>query len=94
MAQLSQVGKLATTIRAEGDSTVVRYHSTDVVSFNARQVRLMTDGYLTSTTKARMNQASNQFKLGYRVFQKRYRWYVSTPSGATLEFSDGVVFSR
>jgi hypothetical protein len=30
---------------------------------------------MTKTTKLRMNQASNQFSLGYRVYQKDKKWY-------------------
>jgi hypothetical protein len=29
----------------------------------------------TVTTKRRMNQVSNQFDLGYTVYQKDHKWY-------------------
>jgi hypothetical protein len=41
----------------------------------------------TATTKLRMNQASNQFNLGFSVYQKDYRWYVVIPQGETVEFT-------
>jgi hypothetical protein len=34
-----------------------------------------------------MNQAANQFKLGYNVFQKAHRWFV-TWKGATIPFDN------
>jgi hypothetical protein len=49
-----------------------------VVSFSADYVILRTGGWNTVTTKARMNQASNQFNLGYCVNQTNFIWYVST----------------
>ena len=58
--------------------TDCRYHSTDVVSFNAKKVILRTGGWMTKTTKDRMNQASAQFGLGFSVTQRKGVWYVGT----------------
>ena len=58
-------------------TTHVTYHGTRVVSVNDTTITLRTGGGRTATTKLRMNQASNQFGLGYRVFQKDYEWYVN-----------------
>jgi hypothetical protein len=54
----------------------VAYHNTFVVCASDKTIVLNTGGWFTVTTKTRMNQASNQFGLGYRVFQKDFRWYV------------------
>jgi hypothetical protein len=51
--------------------TQVWYHSTCVVEFDKDVIKLCTGGWRTATTKTRMNQASNQFGLGYSVYQKR-----------------------
>lgn len=77
MAQQSQVGKTATTIHTtkEGQTQVI-YHSTAVVSFNHKIIVLNHGGWMTPTTKTRMNQASNQFRLEYHVYQDNYTWYV------------------
>ncbi len=77
MGQQQRVGKTATTIRAnkQGEIEVI-YHSTAVVTFNNETITLDNGGWTTNTTKARMNQASNQFKLGYRVYSLDYQWYV------------------
>ena len=76
MAQMKQVGSHKTTIYTEGNTTKVKYWSTDVVAFNSKEIILDTGGYRTNTTKTRMNQTSNQFNLGYQVYQKNYDWYV------------------
>lgn len=62
-----KLGTLSTSVRTEGGWTHVRYHSTDVVSFNASTIILRTGGWNTPTTRRRMNQAAKQFGLGYGV---------------------------
>jgi hypothetical protein len=76
MGQTAKVSGRATTTYANERGTHIRYHATEVVSFNAKQITLRTDGYFTLTTRTRMNQASNQYGLGYRVFQKDFNWFV------------------
>jgi hypothetical protein len=84
--QINKVSGIATTIRTENGTTFIQYHYTNVVAFNAKTIALNTGGWETATTKNRMNQASNQFELGYRVFAKKSRWFVEF-KGQTLEFS-------
>jgi hypothetical protein len=86
-------GARATSIRTEGTRTVVRYHETDVVSFDASTIRLNSGGWRTYTTKARMNQASNQFGLGYNVEQDKGQWYVRF-NGGRMPFFDGCIIDR
>lgn len=87
MTQLSSVGKVGTRIYTENGFTVIRYHSTDVVKFNQHEIVLNHGGWQTNTTKNRMNQTSNQFDLGFSVFQNDYAWYVSF-KGKTIEFNE------
>lgn len=90
-----RVGKHATTISTDDKGwTHVTYHRTRVVSFNCDSVILRSGGWLTNTTKLRMNQASNQFFLGYQVYQKDWTWYVVLPNGETREFTDRMMFER
>jgi hypothetical protein len=82
----SQVGKHATTVATGPDGfTVVTYHSTQVVRFNHKKIKLDTGGRQTVTTRARMNQASNQYVLGFRVFQKNFELFAEF-KGRTLPF--------
>lgn len=95
MARLSKVGTHATRIRSnedvDGKYTEIDYHNTTVVTFyNKGKIILKTGGWKSQTTKTRMNQASNQFNLGYRVFQKDNAWYVEW-EGKVLEFFEDII---
>lgn len=78
MAQTQRVSGVATSIRREGNDMCVRYHNTDVVRFDDARLHIIlnTGGWRTATTKTRMNQTSNQFGLGYGVYQKKGDWFV------------------
>ena len=89
MAQTQKVSGVATKIFTDNGMTNVVYHKTAVVKFNHSKIVLNSGGWRTVTTKTRMNQTSNQFNLGYQVFQKDFEWYVDF-KGQTLEFTDGM----
>ncbi|KKM74880.1 hypothetical protein LCGC14_1395980 [marine sediment metagenome] len=91
MSQVHEVRGRNTSIRIRDGVGAVQYHSTDVVTWDARRVTLDTGGWSTVTTKTRMMQASNQFDLGYRVFQKDWGWHVTTKAG-TFPF-EGQIFT-
>tara|TARA_R110000824_G_C15029266_1_gene659182 strand:+ start:304 stop:615 length:312 start_codon:yes stop_codon:yes gene_type:complete len=92
MSQTQTLGTHKTTITKElgvgtnEDYMVVRYWDTAIVRFNESHTILNTGGYDTATTKLRMNQASNQFNLGYRVYQKNFNWFVEY-EGKTIPFN-------
>jgi hypothetical protein len=90
---MGKVSERATAIISEEGYTKVVYHSTCVVKWNQERIILDSGKWQTATTKTRMNQASNQFDLGYRVFQKDYEWFVEW-KGETLEFFDGIELQR
>ena len=95
MAQQGQVGRVATTVKAgDGGYTRVTYHSTHVVTFSDHEVILNSGGWRTQTTKTRMNQASNQFGLGFRVSQRNHDWFVQVPGVGEVPFVDGMAFAR
>lgn len=89
MARLDKIGKTATTVTKDENGRLisVRYHETDVVTLKTGQniIMLNTGGWRTVTTKARMNQVSNVFNLGYYVFQKNHKWFVEF-KGKTIPF--------
>ena len=91
MSQTQTLGKHKTTITKElgignEDYMVVRYWNTDIVKFNNERIILNTGGWSTATTKRRMNQTSEQFNLGYQVYQKNYNWFVEY-QGKTIPFN-------
>ena len=53
----------------------VKYHNTVVVKWDPAEIQLNTGGWLTPTTKRRMNQASEVYRLGVHVYQEAGRFY-------------------
>lgn len=98
MAKNQIVRGVATTVYADtgknGDRMQVFYHSTCVAEWDAVKIILRSGGWMTATTKLRMNQAANQFGLRFYVYQKDYEWYVTRPDGQTVRFTDGMVMER
>ncbi len=93
MSQQHSIGSHATSVYTENGATKVRYHATEVVIFNDNHIWLNSGGWYTNTTKTRMNQASNQFGLGFSVYQKDYDWFVSF-HGKTIPFKDNMIITR
>jgi hypothetical protein len=95
LAQQHRVSGRATNVADKDGIKSVRYHSTDVVVWdqNTGEVTLNSGGWMTNTTKTRMNQAANEYKLGYQVYSKDYEWFVDLPDGTTLDFEDGMTFN-
>jgi hypothetical protein len=70
----------------------IRYHRTEVVRFYADgRTRFDSGGWLTPTTKDRMNLADN-----YRIWQEKGYWFVSRDraNAPTHRFSDGMTFTQ
>jgi exopolysaccharide biosynthesis protein len=93
MARTNTVGSHKTAVFNSDGMTRIVYHTTEVVKFNQSIIVLNSGGWRSNTTKARMNQASNQFDLGYCVYQNNFEWFVDF-DGKTLDFSDGMTLSR
>jgi hypothetical protein len=91
MGQMSKISKNNTAISRNADgSIVVRLHSTDVVTVATDgTVTLNTGGWNTVTTRARMNQAANEFNLGFRVFQEKHSLYVRVFDSKPYDFAIG-----
>ena len=93
MPQQHKIGTHATTVTGGYPNITVRYHQTEIVTVTPAGVRLHSGGWQTATTKTRMNQASNQYGLGFRVWQKDRAWYV-TAAGVDRPFVDGMIIER
>lgn len=93
MSQNHTVGKTHTTVANVAGCLICTYHQTQIViKKESRRVTLNSGGYMTATTKTRMNQFSNQYCGGdYQVFQKGGKWFV-TFNDETKEFFDGMEF--
>lgn len=93
MANQFKIGKGNTTIVTKNGITNITFHSTVVVSFDDKTITLDSGGWLTKTTKDRMNQTSNQFDLGFNVYQKNGNWYIDFKNSTTA-FGDGIKLLR
>ena len=65
-----------------GEWTIVTLHNTDIVKFKhtagyIEEIQLDTGGWNTVTTRRRMNEVSQAYGLGFRVYQKNHKLYVS-----------------
>jgi len=87
------IGKTGTQVYTDENSTNVIYHGTRVVGFNYKRIVLDSGGHKTTTTKKRMNETSEQFGLGFHVYQKKRNWYVVYRE-ETVPFEDGMVLRR
>lgn len=94
MGQTQRVRGRATTVTDRDGVKTVIYHNTDVVIWdqNTGEVTLNSGGWMTNTTKTRMNQAANEYGLGFGVYQQKFDWYVDLPDGTTVDFKDGMTF--
>ena len=96
MSQQHKVGSHKTSVFTDSEGfTNVVYHSTPVVKFSESKDKIILNsgGYRTNTTKTRINQASNQFRLGFTVFQKKFDWFIKNAIGETLPFSDNMILT-
>ena len=65
MPQMRTLSKANTRVTVDNGRTSVQLHKTTILVFNEKTITLNTGGWYTTTTRNRMNQASNQFNLGY-----------------------------
>jgi len=95
MGQQATISRYQTKVWSTGNLTTVRLYETNVVSFftgGGDAVVLNSGGWRTATTKSRMNQTSNQYDLGYQVYQQDFEWFVKTRHDGILPFVDGMGF--
>lgn len=94
MAQQHKVGSLHTAVQRDGGIIRVVYHSTAVVEATPEAITLNSGGWRTATTKTRMNQAANQFALGFQVYARKGAWFVGLADGSEVPFADRMVINR
>lgn len=82
--------KVAMKVRVENGETIVRFHDTDIVRITETEIILKADEGQSNIIKARMNQVSEAYNLGYRVYQENYQWYVIWP-GKTVRFTGNTI---
>jgi hypothetical protein len=81
--------KVATTVYMKNETLFVRYHQTEIVSIkptnNGYIFTIDNGGYITPTTKKRINKVLNLFFVGrmksVEIKQKNYTWYLRVYNG-------------
>lgn len=99
MPRMDKLSNYRTTWTTNDAGGCVTYANTPVVEWTDKTVTLRSGGYETVTTKRKMNQAANQFGLGFAVWQQDWQWFVSYGSHDWAErvempFRDGMTFTR
>jgi hypothetical protein len=89
----NKLSPYATAIFSDDHYMMVVYHSTAIVKWNSVEIILNSGGWLSATTKKKMNQASLQFNLGFSVYQKDFSWFVDY-DGQTVPFVDNMKLER
>lgn len=90
----NRLSNYRTTWHDDGNKGGVTYVNTEIVRWVDDVITLNSGGWETVTTKRKMNQAAQQFALGFSVFQKDYYWFVELPGGEVVDFFDGITFPR
>ncbi len=78
-----------TCIFKESNYCYVVYHSTAVVKFNEFEIILNSNGWNTKTTKDRMNQTSQEYDLGFKIYQRNFKWWLVWDN-KVYRFNDGM----
>ena len=89
MGKLLGVGRMRTRVtveEGEGGTTRVYLWSLNVVAFDQDTITLDTGGQNTDLIRARMNEISLQYALGFYVDQEGQNWFVRT-WGGTIPFN-------
>lgn len=75
---LNELGGVGTSTRHDNGWQTVRYHDTDVFKYNpsTKTLILNNGGWMTNTTKKRMNQAMKEYGIEGDVYQKNYEWFL------------------
>lgn len=93
MGQQARVCRNNTEVAVTEGTGIVILYGTKIVEWNEKKIVLNSGGHQTVTTKARMMQTSNQYDLGYTVYQRAGRWFVSY-QGRIEPFRDGMILYR
>lgn len=80
-------GLRATRVERDGDAFALRYHATVVARWHREGVAVRNGGWITMTTRERVNVALRA--TGARVFRKNFAWFLYEPGAdAPIPFAN------
>jgi hypothetical protein len=85
-------GNSNTKVFTEGGKVKLQLYDTVVLSWDpaANTVELNSDGFITATTKRRINEALQLLGFNASIYQKAGKWYVDKQGQEPIEFVDGL----
>ena len=94
MPRMDKLSSYKTVYIDNDEGGLVIYQQTKIVEWdNNGNVTLNSDDWMTTTTKRKMNQASNQFCLHFGVVQRNFCWYVTLDGCEDIPYYDGMTFN-
>ena len=72
-------------------SVYLHGHQIAVYSHALKALNLSSCGYETNTTKSRLNAILSEFKVGCKVYQKNFNWFVSYRNQVTSFFDNMIL---
>jgi hypothetical protein len=86
-----KVARNTYALQEDGIVYAIRFHDTNILTYEADRVTLDNGGYQTATTKERFNRF---LPKGVSIYQKNFTWYVKdTRDGTTKEFTNGMIIA-
>lgn len=87
------LSKHATTAATIGDELIVTYHQTVIVKATKKEVTINFGhvDYITATTVKKINQASQDYNLGFSVKREKGVVYVYQGNGFVVSLKPGQV---
>ena len=94
MPRMDKLSSYKTAYINNDEGGLVIYQQTKIVEWDKNgNVTLNSDDWMTTTTKRKMNQASNQFCLRFGVVQRNFCWYVTLDGCDDIPYYDGMTFN-
>ena len=91
--QSRKIGFQTSLVRISDDEVALKHHNTYIVKYSYDNLVIDPNGYRSSTTKRRINEALRG--SGYSVFQKNWEWKVyNRKNDVTIPFEDGMVIEK
>lgn len=81
-----------TTVSFHDGETICTLHSTVIARLKNGTVTLNSGGWLTVTTKKRMNEFLREYDIPASVYQKRGTWYLQRQGLDDTPYADGMSF--
>jgi hypothetical protein len=77
---------VGTRVTNGNDGIRVSYHDTQVFHAQGYHIALNHGGFITKTTKSRMNQSAEEFGYKFRVYSKKGEMYARLEDGESVKF--------